>query len=221
MLITASWDRTLRYWDLRQPTPVHTQQLPERVYAMDAVFPVLVVGLADAGRKIQVRLLLAEHARWGVRCTAGSAGHVPAWIAPSEADLSSTHNRSVHGSMSRWRCELAMVPPHSLQSKLCQLCNCHCHCPTCCQHDERKPAHMVSLQSYRSSPTKRVGMCPSLECSRLTCSGARHMHRHAASRHCMRSGLVWPSSFEGLRTELCLWGAGVQPEQPHHALQGA
>ena len=55
MLITGSWDRTVRYWDLRQPNPVHTQQLPERVYAMDAVFPVLVVGLADAGRKIQVQ----------------------------------------------------------------------------------------------------------------------------------------------------------------------
>ena len=57
MLVTASWDRTLRYWDLRQPNPVHTQQLPERVYAMDAVFPVLVVGLGSADRKIQVTCL--------------------------------------------------------------------------------------------------------------------------------------------------------------------
>ena len=55
MLVTAGWDHTVRYWDLRQQNPVHTQQLPERVYAMDAVFPVLVVGLGSADRKIQVR----------------------------------------------------------------------------------------------------------------------------------------------------------------------
>lgn len=52
MLVTGSWDKTLRYWDLRQPNPIHTQQLPERVYAMDVNYPLLVVGLAN--RKIQV-----------------------------------------------------------------------------------------------------------------------------------------------------------------------
>ena len=56
MLITGSWDKTIRYWDLRSPNPVHTQQLPERVYAMDVRHPLLVVGLAN--RKIQVHLLL-------------------------------------------------------------------------------------------------------------------------------------------------------------------
>ena len=35
MLVTASWDRSLRYWDLRQPKPAHQQQMPERIYAMD------------------------------------------------------------------------------------------------------------------------------------------------------------------------------------------
>ena len=53
MLVTGSWDKTIRYWDLRQPNPVHTQQLPERVYAMDVRHPLLVVGLAN--RRIQVR----------------------------------------------------------------------------------------------------------------------------------------------------------------------
>lgn len=52
MLVTGSWDKTLKYWDLRSPNPVHTQQLPERVYAMDCVHPLLVVGTAD--RAIQV-----------------------------------------------------------------------------------------------------------------------------------------------------------------------
>jgi len=35
MLVTGSWDKTVKYWDLRSPNPVHTQQMPERVYAMD------------------------------------------------------------------------------------------------------------------------------------------------------------------------------------------
>eukprot|EP00889_Picochlorum_renovo_P002252 jgi/Picre1/29282/NNA_004674.t1 len=47
MLVTGSWDKTLKYWDLRSPNPVHTQQLPERVYAMDCTHPLLVVGTAD------------------------------------------------------------------------------------------------------------------------------------------------------------------------------
>eukprot|EP00884_Botryococcus_braunii_P010599 jgi/Botrbrau1/19540/Bobra.0035s0034.2 len=52
MLVTGSWDRTVRYWDLRQQNPVHTQQLPERVYAMDVTYPLLVVGMAN--RRISV-----------------------------------------------------------------------------------------------------------------------------------------------------------------------
>lgn len=57
MLVTGSWDRTLRYWDLRQQNPVHTQALPERVYAMDVKHPLLVVGTAN--RRILVGLVLA------------------------------------------------------------------------------------------------------------------------------------------------------------------
>jgi mRNA export factor len=55
MLVTGGWDKTLRYWDLRQPNPVHVQQLPERVYAMDVRYPLAVLGLAN--RRIQARLL--------------------------------------------------------------------------------------------------------------------------------------------------------------------
>lgn len=52
MLVTGSWDKTLKYWDTRSPTPAHTQQLSERVYAMDCQQQLLVVGTAD--RQIQV-----------------------------------------------------------------------------------------------------------------------------------------------------------------------
>ncbi len=47
MLVTGGWDRTLKFWDCRSPTPANTQQLPERVYAMDVLHPLLVVGTAD------------------------------------------------------------------------------------------------------------------------------------------------------------------------------
>jgi mRNA export factor len=47
LLATGSWDKTIKYWDLRSDKPVHTQQLPERVYAMSVKHPLMVVGTAD------------------------------------------------------------------------------------------------------------------------------------------------------------------------------
>ncbi|KAL9321416.1 hypothetical protein ACSQ67_013255 [Phaseolus vulgaris] len=47
LLATGSWDKTLKYWDTRQSNPVHTQQLPERCYAMTVRYPLMVVGTAD------------------------------------------------------------------------------------------------------------------------------------------------------------------------------
>ncbi len=47
LLVTGSWDKSLKYWDLRAAAPAHTQQLAERVYAMDAAGQLLVVGTAD------------------------------------------------------------------------------------------------------------------------------------------------------------------------------
>ena len=37
----------MQYWDLRTPTPVASIPLPERCYALDAVFPLMVVGCAE------------------------------------------------------------------------------------------------------------------------------------------------------------------------------
>lgn len=36
LVITASWDKTLRAWDMRQPNPAATINFNERIYAMDA-----------------------------------------------------------------------------------------------------------------------------------------------------------------------------------------
>lgn len=48
MLVSASWDRTLKYWDFRSATtPVATVQLPERAYAMDVSKQYAVVGCAE------------------------------------------------------------------------------------------------------------------------------------------------------------------------------
>lgn len=51
-VITGSWDRTVKFWDMRSPNPMFTHNLPERLYAMDVSHPLLVVGTAD--RTIQV-----------------------------------------------------------------------------------------------------------------------------------------------------------------------
>nr|GEV31985.1 hypothetical protein [Tanacetum cinerariifolium] len=40
-------ERATRYWDLRQQTSVHNQQLPNRCYALSVKHPLMVVGIAD------------------------------------------------------------------------------------------------------------------------------------------------------------------------------
>lgn len=47
VIATASWDKTLKYWDLRQQQPISTVQLPERAYTMDTAKQLLVVGTAE------------------------------------------------------------------------------------------------------------------------------------------------------------------------------
>lgn len=47
MAVTGSWDKTVKYWDFRTPTPAGTLQCQERVYTMDVRENLLVVGTAD------------------------------------------------------------------------------------------------------------------------------------------------------------------------------
>ncbi|ONH66966.1 Nucleoporin GLE2 [Cyberlindnera fabianii] len=47
VVVSGSWDKTLRYWDTRTPNPIATIQLPERVYAMDSSQKLLVVATAE------------------------------------------------------------------------------------------------------------------------------------------------------------------------------
>jgi len=46
-LVTGSWDKTLKYWDLRSANPVATVQLPDKCYYMDVVHPLAVVATAE------------------------------------------------------------------------------------------------------------------------------------------------------------------------------
>lgn len=46
-LVTASWDKTLKYWDLKSSQPIGTVQLPERCQAMDLKGDLLVVACAE------------------------------------------------------------------------------------------------------------------------------------------------------------------------------
>ncbi|KAI5798964.1 WD40-repeat-containing domain protein [Geopyxis carbonaria] len=47
MLVTGSWDKTVKYWDLRASQPVATVQQQERVYTLDVAQGLLVVGTAE------------------------------------------------------------------------------------------------------------------------------------------------------------------------------
>ncbi|KAJ5923006.1 hypothetical protein N7516_010709 [Penicillium verrucosum] len=47
LLITGSWDKTVKYWDLRQSTAIASVDCQERVYTMDVKNKLLVVGTAD------------------------------------------------------------------------------------------------------------------------------------------------------------------------------
>lgn len=46
-VVTGSWDKSIRVWDMRSPSAAANIQLSERVYAMDAKGKIVVVGTGD------------------------------------------------------------------------------------------------------------------------------------------------------------------------------
>lgn len=48
-VMTGSWDKTLKFWDTRSPSPMMSINLPERAYCADVVYPMAVVGTANRG----------------------------------------------------------------------------------------------------------------------------------------------------------------------------
>ncbi|VVC37208.1 WD40/YVTN repeat-like-containing domain,WD40 repeat, conserved site,G-protein beta WD-40 repeat,WD40 [Cinara cedri] len=48
-LMTGSWDKTLKFWDLRSSNPIMTIVLPERAYCADVEYPLAVIGTASRG----------------------------------------------------------------------------------------------------------------------------------------------------------------------------
>jgi mRNA export factor len=47
MIVTGSWDKTIKYWDLRQAQPAGVVPCQERIYTLDVKDKLLVVGTAD------------------------------------------------------------------------------------------------------------------------------------------------------------------------------
>ena len=47
MLVTGSWDKTVKYWDLRQQQPAATLACQDRIYTMSVKDSLLVIGTAD------------------------------------------------------------------------------------------------------------------------------------------------------------------------------
>lgn len=47
MIVTGSWDKTIKYWDLRTATPAASISCQDRVYAMDVKDKLLVVATAE------------------------------------------------------------------------------------------------------------------------------------------------------------------------------
>jgi len=48
-LMTGSWDKTIKFWDTKSPTPIMSMNTIEKVYCADVVFPMAVVSTAQRG----------------------------------------------------------------------------------------------------------------------------------------------------------------------------
>lgn len=48
LLVTGSWDKTLKYWDLRSNQPAFSYQLPDKCYGLDVCYPLMVVASGNS-----------------------------------------------------------------------------------------------------------------------------------------------------------------------------
>ncbi len=76
-LISASWDKTLKYWDLRSPAAIGVVALPDKAYAMDVKGDLLVVATAERNiciinltNPMQIYKTLASPLKWQTRSIA-------------------------------------------------------------------------------------------------------------------------------------------------------
>lgn len=75
ILATGSWDKTLKYWDLRSSTPIAQIQLPDRCYSLDTSQQLLVVATAerhiiivDLNNPGQAWKTIQSPLKWQTRC---------------------------------------------------------------------------------------------------------------------------------------------------------
>jgi mRNA export factor len=47
LIVTGSWDKTVKYWDLRQATPAGTLSCQDKVYSLDVKDKLLVIATAE------------------------------------------------------------------------------------------------------------------------------------------------------------------------------
>jgi len=74
-LVTGSWDKSIKYWNLQSSTPIATVSLPERCYALDVAYPLMVAGTAerhivifDLNNPQTIFKTMVSPLKWQTRC---------------------------------------------------------------------------------------------------------------------------------------------------------
>eukprot|EP01135_Chromosphaera_perkinsii_P002172 Nk52_evm7s218 gene=Nk52_evmTU7s218 len=77
ILMTCSWDKTVKYWDTRSQQPAITMQLRDKAYASDVVYPLAVIACADRNNMVydlrtpnREYKVIQSHLKYQTRCLA-------------------------------------------------------------------------------------------------------------------------------------------------------
>ncbi len=46
-LVSMSYDKTIKFWNLGNPNPVSTLNLDQKVYSADIAYPIMILGLSS------------------------------------------------------------------------------------------------------------------------------------------------------------------------------